>query len=126
MWLIDDPDLSEDLRKVHDRVGELVGEDDRVGLLVTDSSADPSQDGIVSVGVDLIKPATDVIKECRCCCAAHCKVQFHNIYGSRDMDLEETFLEDEEEELCDPDNLTAYLVSVATSWNYKTLQYIFH
>ena len=33
------------------------------------------------------------------------------------MDLEETFLEDEEEELCDPDNLTAYLMSVAASFD---------
>ena len=63
MWSIDDPDLSENLRKVRDRVDELVGGDDRVGLLVTDSSADPSQDGIVSVGVELIKPVTDGVKD---------------------------------------------------------------
>ena len=133
LWSIDDPDLSEDLKKIQDRVDELVGGDDRTGLLVTDSLAGSSQDAIVLVGVELIKPESDVVKKCRCCCSAHCKVQFHNMYGSRayqhklvdikefelswmdeDMDLEETFLE-EEEELFDPDNLTAYLMSVAAS-----------
>ena len=41
--------------------------------------------------------------------------EFELSWMDEDMDLEETFLEEEEEELFDPDNLTAYLMSVAPS-----------
>ena len=41
--------------------------------------------------------------------------EFELSWMDEDMDLEETFMEEEEEELFDPDNLTAYLMSVAAS-----------
>ena len=73
VWCADDPDLNEDLTKLQARIDALQG------YLVG------SAHGESHTAANSIQhfPASQEGLKCRCCCAQHCQVNFHNIYGSK-------------------------------------------
>ena len=75
IWSADDPDLQADLSKIQKRIDELCGLNNSQGV------------GSISVcdvhqGV-LARPTHGLVMMCKCCCRSHCRVNFHNIYGSK-------------------------------------------
>ena len=117
----DDPDLQQDLSKVQDRIEELLG--NKVGDSATNCfpSLAPATACIPSLA------ESEQIK-CQCCCKSHCRVTFHNYYGTRSFrdtlpsteDLKisrlnveglSDGLEDDTEKEYDVDNFTSLLMS---------------
>ena len=139
MWSIDDPDLCADLSKVQERINELTGQGSNNDI--------PGERDTIENVAELSRPESNPVEKCRCCCYAHCSVQFHNLYGSKSYchsltvpDAFQTefvvgdnyenkgnvhFYSDEGdvrfEEADDPsmssDNLTSYLMSVNSAFN---------
>ena len=137
LFSADDPDLQVDLSKLQARIDELQGHNlIPTNLLLFQANAPR---------LDLSDDDATTCKEksqesrCQCCCLDHCRVSIHNLYGSKtyshplsspttfqlegifNVELHQSDCDDEDQENAEPDNLTAYIMSVG---NVLTLSYM--
>ena len=148
IWSADDPELQADLLKVQARIDQLQGHLGQQlqghpghqlrGHLGQGDAGDNDNDALVLQDGASSKPTQphpcypDVlpVEKCQCCCLAHCRVTFHNIYGSKAhhqppsvltgfemaaQDFKDCKEQDHsmgEDKVDEPDNITALIMSV--------------
>ena len=131
IWSADDPDLQADMLKVQARIDQLQGHLDE------EAAGGANAVLVLQDGGTLLPccPDANPVKGCQCCCLAHCKVTFHNIYGSKpfhqtlsttagfelaakvDNDVEEQEHTKEEDTEGEVDNITALIMSVGVDFS---------
>lgn len=139
LYSADDPDLYEDLGELQRRIDQLQGQLDQPPGAEQQVAAGLRDAPAQGFGVDNLanfdlQEGTDESQSrrtgCLCCCQAHCKVAFHNCWGTRTFQpmmpsmmackldttgldkVEYREVEEAETEFSDPDNLTALIMSV--------------
>ena len=139
LYSADDPDLYEDLGELQRRIDQLQGQLDQPPGAEQQVAAGLRDAPTQGFGVDNLanfdlQEGTDESQSrrtgCLCCCQAHCKVAFHNCWGTRTFQplmpsmmackldttgldkVEYREVEEAETEFSDPDNLTALIMSV--------------